>query len=185
MLKKIAAMLILTGLSWTAQGQEVGVLGGFHLTDADAKGSGVAVDSKVGFRLGVPIAFELVEGMKFRTGFIYTQRHLDVALAGPPATSLTAQFEYIDIPVLVQYQAHEMFGIFGGLTMALNMKKDLDPGGKASGTESIVPLVTIGATTLFNDMIGFDFYYERGIGKIADNAENFSTFGANFIYWIY
>jgi hypothetical protein len=178
-------MCFATGVSLSAGAQEVGILGGFHSTGADSKTSGTSIDNKVNFRLGVPIAFELVDKTKFRTGFIYTQRHVDVSGAN---FSGTINYEYIDIPAMLQYQVHEMFGVFGGLTMALNMKKSITgiPGmTKADGTESIIPLATVGVTTLFNDMIGFDFYYERGFGKVSKDVENFSTFGANFIYWIY
>jgi hypothetical protein len=185
LMKKLVLTLAFALMGTAAHAQEVGVLGGFAMTTADSRADGVSYGGKVNFRLGVPVAFELVDKLKFRTGLIYTQRHIEIKEGGMTGT---AEFEYFDIPVLVQYKIHEMFGIFGGLTMAINSKKSAEIGGvsgDATGTESILPLVTVGVTTLFNDMIGFDFYYERGIGNIADDAKDFSTFGANFIYWIY
>ena len=183
--RSTAIALIFSIIGFSAQAQELGVSFGFHSSNAEATTSGVSTGSKVGYRLGVPFSFELVEGMKFKTGIGYSARHFDLTVG---ANKGTAEFDYIDIPALVQYNFNDIVGVYGGLTMALNIGKDIEgiPGvTSADGAESIVPMATVGLSTTFNDMVGFDFYYEHGIGDIADGIKNYSVFGANFIYWIY
>lgn len=179
----VALAVFLTGTQ--ALAQEAGFSIGFHNATADSKVVGSTAEAKVGFRLGVPMAFELVDKMKFKTGFIYSQRFFDVTSGLETAT---AKFEYVDIPALAQFRLNEMLGFFGGLTMALNIGKNIEgssSAGKATSMQGIVPLATVGVTTLFNDMIGFDFYYERSLAKISRDFDNYSIFGANFVYWVY
>ncbi len=72
-MKKLILALTLITSGWAAQAQEVGFLGGFQSTGADSKTTGLTVDAKINFRLGVPIAFELVENFKVNgvSGIVY------------------------------------------------------------------------------------------------------------------
>lgn len=184
-------ILILTAalMTSTAGAQEYGFLAGFHQTTATLENSpGSSIDGKFNFKIGLTMGFELAPMMRFRTGAIYNQRHFDLKTT-VAATNITAkyQFDYIDVPALFQYNFNETVGIFGGLNVGINVNDKIDvPAGIVAAdpeTNGLIPLAQVGANFLFDDMIGFDVYYERGLGKIAKDIKDYSTFGANFIYW--
>lgn len=185
MTKSLIAVAFGLLLSSTAMAQEWAFVGGFHQTDADTNATGYSTDGKLGFSLGANLAFELVPGGKFRTGLLYTQRYFDLK----PTTGTTTEFKfaYLDVPALFQYNINEMFGIFGGLVVAINVSDKTEPTVTSLESESLVPLLDLGVNLTFDDMIGFDFYYQKGMGDIAtfsgNNVSDFSTFGANFVYW--
>ncbi|MGE3682740.1 MAG: outer membrane beta-barrel protein [Bdellovibrionales bacterium] len=179
-------LMVICGLliSAPAWAQEYGALVGVHQTDAETSATGASIDGKLNFKGGLAVAFELMENSRFRTGVIYNRRHIEVE-----AASLTTEynFSYLDIPALYQHSFNEMFGLFGGLVIGVNVSDDVEaPSGTTAAdpdAETMIPLLTVGANLMFDDMIGFDFYYERGMGDIAEDLENYSTFGANFLYW--
>ncbi len=184
MLKYLCILASVLTLATPAFAQEFGGLLGVHQTTADTDAANTTVDGKLGFKAGVLIGFELVEKLKFRSGLLYNQRHIETKTGG---TTAEFNFAYLDIPANVQFNINEMFGLFGGLTFAVNVNDDvkLSTGGTAGDPDAdkMIPLLDLGVNLMFQDMIGFDFYYQRGLGGFADSLENHSTFGGNFIYW--
>lgn len=163
--------------------QEYGASLGVHQTTADASNTTGSVDGKFNFKLGLAVNFELTGNSKFRTGALYNQRHMDYTVLG---NGIELNFSYLDFPANFQYNFNPMIGLFGGLVVAAKVSDDVKtPVGVSysPNADSLLPLLDVGVNLLFEDMIGFDFYYERGLGKIAEGVENYSTFGANFIYW--
>ena len=181
MIKNI--LLIVAAMTFSAPvlAQEYGALLGVHQTSADSDATNVSVDGVFNFKAGLAVGFELAEFTKFRTGVIYNQRHLETTTVG---NKMDINYDYLDVPALVQYNVNEMFGMFGGLIVGINVNDELKP--KPSNdvdVETLIPLLSVGINLTFQDMIGFDVYYERGMGDISDGLENYSTYGANFLYW--
>jgi len=184
MTKGLLVLVFSFFLSPSLFAQEFGALAGVHQTTADAESSGTSIDGKFNFKAGMVVAFELTDRSKFRTGLLYTQRHVE-STAGGGASDVN--FDYFDVPALVQYNANDMFGFFGGLIVGINVNDDIKRPAGVTATdpdaEKLIPLMSLGVNMTFQDMIGFDVYYERGLGGISDGLENFSTFGANFLFW--
>lgn len=180
-MKFILVILSACAFSVPAFAQEFGAALGFHQTTADTDTTGASIDGVLGFKVGALVGMEMSEGLKFRSGLLYSQRHVESKF-GTSKTKIN--FDYIDIPANVQYNVNEMFGLFGGLTFAINVADEVKP---APGTDidakKILPLLDLGVNLTFSDMFGFDFYYQRGMGGIANNLENYSTFGGNFLLW--
>lgn len=183
MIRATLLILAIVGAS-QAWGQEWAATIGVHQTTADSNETGATVDGKLNYKVGALLGFELAEKTKFRTGFLYNQRHIDKTLAGQ---KFEYKFSYVDIPANLQYNINEMVGFFGGLVIAVNVGDDVDgPAGVTvvdPDAEKMIAIMNLGVNLMFNDMIGFDFYYERGMGRFAKGLENHSTFGGNFIYW--
>lgn len=184
----IKSLLILaTGLmmAGAANAQEFGGLLGVHQTTADTDVAGASIDGQFNFKAGLLVNFGLNDMAKFRTGLLYNQRHVEMKASGTKVAEIN--FNYLDVPALFQYNMNEMFGLFGGLVVGINAGDDVkwSPGVTASKADKkgLIPLIQVGANVTFDDMIGFDLYYERGMGEYADHLKDFSTFGANFIYW--
>ena len=175
----IAATLCL--VSAPSFGQEIGITGGFHQSNADATSDGVTTDGKIGYKLGMTAKFAMVDQLNFKTGLLYSYRPFEF---NPAGTTSEAKFAYLDIPALVEYKINEMFGVFGGLVIGLNVDDKTSSSNATQGTEDIIALGQVGVSLLFEDMYGFDFYYERGLGDIYDGAENFTSIGANFVWWL-
>jgi len=184
MMRILSVLLTLTFLSAPAWGQEWAATIGVHQTTADTNESGATVDGKLNYKVGAVLGFELNEVTKFRTGITYNQRHMDKTIAG---AKFEYKFAYIDVPANVQYNINEMVGFFGGLVIAVNVGDDVDgPAGAVitnPEAENMIAIMNGGVNLMFNDMIGFDFYYERGMGRFAKGLENHSTFGGSFLYW--
>lgn len=183
MFKKILVLATTVFIAAPASAQEFGGLLGVHQTTADTDLTSASVDGKLNFKAGVLIAFELVDTLKFRSGLLYSQRHFELTQG---ANEYKYNFAYLDIPANVQFNFNEMVGVFGGLTFALNTSDDVKLAGGNAGdpdADKMIPLLDVGVNLLFSDMIGFDFYYQRGLGGFANRLENFSTFGGNFIYY--
>lgn len=182
--------IIITGLlgSVTVSAQEYGALVGFHQTEAEFKTSSDAdVDGKMGFKAGLAVAFELADKTHFRTGAIFAQRHVELK-TGAGVGYAKVLFDYIDVPVNVQYHLTDKFGVYGGVTVGVNVNDKIDYSEGITSrpdpdAEKMIPLLNAGVNLLFDDMIGFDFYYERGLGDISDGLKDYSTFGLNFLYW--
>lgn len=180
-MKKILILTAAMLLSPLASAQEFGALLGVHQTSADSDAAGTSVDGVFNFKAGLAVAFELADSTKFRTGLLYNQRHVETNTSG---FETDVKFDYFDVPALVQYNVNEMFGFFGGLVVAINVNDDTSPKLPIDiDAKTLLPILSVGFNLTFQDMIGFDVYYERGMGDIAKNLENYGTFGANFIYW--
>lgn len=193
----IAAGAIGLLISTSAMAQEYGLTIGFQQNSADVENpEGVSgkIDSKLGFSGGGLVAFELVENLKFRSGLIFNQRHIDYKVTSPDAAEgkYKLKFDYLDVPVNVQYNFNEMFGVYGGMIMGIKASDSADaPAGLDfdPDMESLYPLLNVGVNMIFEDMIGFDLFFERGIGEFATGDDSLSfkdytTFGARFIYWM-
>ena len=168
-----------------AFGQEYGFVAGVHQTGAETDIAGTSIDGKFNFKLGLAMGFELLPQMRFRTGTIYSRRYVEFNASSTVKERLN--YDYIDVPVNFQYNFNDMVGVFGGLVVGINISDKVDsPLGvpvSDRGTNGLIPLADLGLNFLFEDMIGFDLYFERGLGKFAENWKNFNTFGGNFIYW--
>lgn len=176
------ALIICSG----ASAQEYGLLVGFHQTTATTDTAGYTSEGQLNWKFGLNMAFELVPNVRFKTGAIYDERHVDYKVTATDA-KFKYNFAYIDVPVNVQYNFNEMVGLYGGLTVGINVNDKVDrPAGVVSydpESKSLIPLADVGLNFLFADMIGFDLYYQRGLGAYAKDVKNFSTVGGNFIYW--
>ena len=186
----IIGSLFALALGASAHAQDFGITAGLSGSNATAKVSGQSAGStQFGFRAGGVASFPLTDSLKFRTGVMYSQRHF--VLSDTAGNSATASFEYIDVPVLAQYNFNDSFGIFGGIIAAINVNNSVNTsnfvgGGtsSATGTNGFYPLVQVGVNGTFDNMYGVEAYYEMGMGSIYDGAKNYSVFGANFIYWL-
>ena len=179
-------LLILAFTTLSAQAQEYGVEVGVHQTTAATPVQGVKVNGVLNFDLGLAMAFELMPSLRFKTGAMYNQRNVDYHFDFVNQT-ITYKFAYIDVPINAQYNFTPMFGIFGGLVVGINVSDKIKlPAGEDSydpDAKSLYPLIDVGANFLFSDMVGFDFYYERGLGNYARNVKDLSSFGLRFTYW--
>jgi hypothetical protein len=184
MTKKLIVLAFGFMFSAAAGAQEFGVTLGVHQTTADIDVGTASVDGQFNWKGGLAADFELAPMMHFRSGLVYNQRHVDVKTG---TKTVGVDFSYLDVPVNFQYDFNEMVGLFGGMVVGINVDDKIDsplsPTATDPGAKGLIPLVDVGVNFLFDDLIGFDVYYERGLGDFADHMKDFSTFGANVIYW--
>lgn len=189
---KFLALICGVMVSSVAMAQDYGLTIGIHQTTATVDGltaSGVpvsgSVSGKLGFDAGLTASFELVPNVRFRTGLLYDTRQFDYKINNIGKVSYN--FAYIDVPVNVQYNFNQTVGIYGGLIVGIKASDSTSiPSGFTYDPDmkSLYPLVNAGFNFMFNDMIGFDLFYEAGLGEFADHAKNYSTVGMHFIYWL-
>jgi hypothetical protein len=179
-MKMIMVLISTLMMAGHAYAQDVGVQVGMHNTTASY--SGYSDSAELGFKVGLLGSTELVKNVKFRTGLLYTTRNFKLET---PGTTIKLKPAYIDIPVLFQYNFNDMFGLYAGPVAAINVGKKLEVNGVSgdiADVKSLYLLAEFGANFMF-DMIGFDVYYQMGLGDISDNGpKDYKTYGANFIY---
>lgn len=184
-MKHLLMLFTATLITLSAQAQDFGVLAGLH--SATATMPVISFSSELNYRLGVVMKYEIKDNIAFRSGLTYTTRHLASDTGG---LGLKLNYEYLDIPVLFQFQMNETVAFFAGPVVGINVGKKGSASGVASsnidGTKSLYLLGQVGANFTF-DQIGFDVYYERGFGTISSDSgttvSDFSIFGANFLFW--
>lgn len=191
MTRKLIALAFGVLLSSTAMAQEYGLAVGIHQTSAsvdNTTGSSGKVEGKLGFEAGLAVAFELIPNLRFRTGLTFDQRQFDYKISG---NKFQFNYAYLDVPVNAQYNFTPMFGVFGGLLVGIKASDSTKvPSGMTldADMKSLYPLIDLGVNMTFDDMIGFDVYYERGIGEFASatglSLKDYSTFGLRFLYWM-
>lgn len=180
-------------LSSAAMAQDYGLAIGIHQTTAsvDTSSTGLNIQGStqglLGFDAGVLASFEMVKNAHFRTGLLYDQRPFEFKLANGGG-NFTFNYAYLDVPVDAQYNFNDMFGVFGGLVVGIKASDSISAPSGLTATDqnmkALYPLVNAGVNMTFQDMFGFDLYYEAGIGNFADNEKNYSTFGFRFVYWL-
>jgi hypothetical protein len=187
---KFAVLILISIFTLNVNAQEFGAMAGIHNGKSDLISSSLSSENVLGYRLGILMKTELTESVQFRSGLIYTVRNTEHESAGVFRSEL--DLSYLDIPVLFEFNMSEIVSVFAGPVVAINVgdnKKDtnLTTGASTQGSiddvESLYLLAQVGVSFNF-DGIGFDVYYERGLGEyIKDGAEDFSAYGANFVLW--
>jgi hypothetical protein len=194
---KFFALICGLMISSAAMAQDYGLTIGVHETTATANpgpagggawldGSTGTVSSGLGYDLGLTASFELVPSVRFRTGLLYDLRPFEYKANGGGGT-VDVNFAYIDIPVNFQYNFTPMIGLYGGMIVGVKASDSANvPNGvnDSPNAKSLYPLGNVGVNFTFNDLLGFDLYYEAGFGTFADDFKNYSTFGLHFIYWL-
>lgn len=162
----------------------LGVFAGASYTDLNTDDN-ASIDPTIGYRLGVITDSTLTEKISLRYGFSYTIREFS-STSG--STETTFKFNYVDIPVAVRYQITDMFGVFLGSVLAINVNNRTETNGvegKVEPLKNLYPLAQIGANLTFNSF-GVEVFYETGFTGIIRRAPttDYSNFGVNFIYWL-
>jgi hypothetical protein len=194
---KIFALICGVMISSAAMAQDYGLTIGVHQTTASIDATDTSsqlggattgsVSGRLGYDLGLTASFELVPSWRFRTGALYDLRPFDYKI--PNFGTVGYNFSYIDVPVNVQYNFTPVVGIYGGMIVGIKASDSQNLPSNASSTvgpnmKSLYPFLNAGLNFTFNDLLGFDVYYESGIGSFSDNGKSYSTFGMHFIYWL-
>ena len=179
-------------ISSAAMAQDYGLTIGVHQTTATVPNSGSSLPSgsvsgRLNYDLGLTASFELLPNWRFRSGILYNTRGFDFKPSNASVGTTKFNFSYVDVPVNVQYNFNQTVGLYGGLIVGVKASDSVDvPNGASYSPEmkSLYPLLNVGANFMFNDMIGFDVYYENGLGDFSKDVTNYQTFGLHFIYWL-
>lgn len=174
MKKFILIALSVLGISSAAfADNDFGIEAGIRQQSGDAE-SGASTTSQNGFQFGGFAHFPIYEKLHIRTGMLYTQRPLEVG-------TVKVSMNYLDVPVTLLYKFEEYAGIYGGVSLGLNLDAKSDSGSDPDDvTSPLVPLL-FGAFFKFHPNFGVNIYYESASGKVADGLENYRAVGANLM----
>jgi hypothetical protein len=180
-----ALLIVLVGWGTFSSAQEMGISAGAQESNASGRNPGDSTSGDFGIRAGFIGSFLLEDNLKFRTGLMYTQRHFDYKTSG--GDTYTFNWDYVDVPALIQYNFNEIFGLFGGVIIAINSSHAVSgtPTYTVTGEKDLTPIFQAGVNLLFDNMYGFDLFYEQGFDTIDSNTKDLGAFGASFIYYFY
>lgn len=182
-MKAILSVLVLM-IGQMAIANDFAAVLGFRSNSADAVTSGVNVNSKTSFGLGVLGFMDLNEALQFRSGFLYNQRNYQTSVG---TTETDLNIAYVDIPVTLMYKFADYAGVFAGPVVSLLASKECKvSGGTCSITkdpESMVLPIQFGVSFKFAPQMGAELYYEMTSSDFwKDTLKNSRTVGANFLY---
>jgi hypothetical protein len=196
MIRGLVFLTLFSVFSSVAMAQDYGVSIGVHQTTAatdpsqqggSLSGYNGSITGLLGLDLGFVAAFDLVPNLKFRTGLIYDMKPFQekIPLSNGATSTVTFNFSYIDLPIDFQYNLNSMFGVFAGVVVGIKASDSVSSSyvPVVANMKALYPLVNAGMNFTFDNLYGFDAYYEYGLGDFADNVKNYSTFGLRFVYW--
>jgi len=182
MRKMLVLLISVLSFGLSANAQELGMTGGFSSSQAEAKTAGVSEDSSIGYRFGASVKFNLMDQLNFKTGLLYVYRPFTFKTSG---TEYDLKFAYLDLPATMEFKFNDMIGVFGGVIVGINVSDNNSLVGDPREVEELIAHLQGGVSFLFDDLYGFDIYMEKGMGDIYNNAKDYTTYGANFVYYIY
>ena len=112
------ALVIFLGTGSFAQGLSFGVKGGLNISNVDASGGGLSLDTKalVGFHLGGYFTAMLTGNFGIQPEILYSTQGDVYDLLG---SSFTTHLNYVIIPVLFRYNINDMFSFHAGPQLGL------------------------------------------------------------------
>lgn len=132
--------------------------------------------SQMGMQFGVSAHMPISGPWHLRTGMLYTQRPLTVE--GTPDNKVT--MNYLDVPVALMYKFEEYAGVFGGISLGLNLDKNADVGTVTKVKSPLMPIL-IGTSFKFAPNLGATLYYESAGGEVAQGLKDYRAVGANLM----
>lgn len=164
---------------------DLGVFVGLSYTDVQTDGS-ESVDASLGYRAGIISVAGLTEKLSLRYGLGYSSREFTSETGG---VETKFKFNYADIPIAIQYKISDMFNVYAGSVLAVNVNKKTESAGTEGKVEllkNVYPMIQLGGNLKFTPECGLDVYYETGFSGLIRRAPNanYSIFGVNFIYWL-
>lgn len=184
---RLHVLFVVALTSFGAFGSEYGAIFGVHQTSASVDGYDVptSVDARWNMKLGLYMQWEFGPGWSFTTGTIYTRRHFTRTVDG---AAQQVNFEYVDVPAFVSYDVLPWLGVFLGPSLAINindkleiphLRQRVDP-----AVNGVTALATLGASARIAERWRVEPFYERGVGRIANNMKDFESYGvqARFVF---
>lgn len=139
--------------------------------------AGADTDAKIGYQFGVTGAFPIADMLSLRTGFLYSQKNVEVS--GIPGAG-DYKFTYVEVPATLMFKFTESAGAYAGVALSLNLDDECGAG-SCTSTESVVMPILIGAAFKFAPQLGLNLYYETITGKLASGVDDFRAVGANLM----
>ena len=157
---------------------------GFRSNSGDTNIQNASVTSKTSVHAGLLGILPLKYGWGARSGFMYTQRYVDI---GPTLQgTVSIEFAYIDVPLTAVYRFSDAASVFAGPVIAINQSKDVNCTQKltctALDTKSVVVPWQAGAHFLFASDIGAEIFYEYTPGDLATSVSDVKSIGLTGFY---
>ncbi|HWU43969.1 MAG TPA: outer membrane beta-barrel protein [Bdellovibrio sp.] len=162
-------------------GLEVGV----RSQSGDVDGTGLSTTSQTAMQFGGIAHFPISGGWYIRSGMLYTQRPLVVKDSGTGVENKVSM-TYLDVPVAVMYKFEDYAGIFGGVSIGMNLDKSCDGAGcvLTDVKTPIVPFI-FGASFKFAPQLGATIYFESYGDNVVKmppaTLKNYRAVGANLL----
>lgn len=170
--------LDMSAQKWTAQLD-------LRQTASDSAGTACTgtckADTQTMFSAGATTMFDLGNQFGLRTGGVVTQRGYKQTSA---SVSNAANFTYLDIPVLPEYQFNDMFSAYAGVVVGLKAARTCDFGAATCDSLSDKSLVTplqVGGAYNIDKQWTARLTYETGTLMTAGTVANTDVKTANVI----
>ena len=167
-------MLWLSSIITAAIAQDFGaqflVGANFSQVDGDQLGG----YNKLGANLGVQIDREITEDWSGAFELRYSMKGAKKVIdpKGPPTFSLTLDYQYIEVPLLVKYTKYEKFTLYVGPSVGVNIVGKRFENGIESEVDELRPLelgFNIGGTYYVKEKIGLDLRHSYSMLSLTDN----------------
>lgn len=182
----LSVLLVLGSFSSVAMAEiDYGLEVGIRSQSGDADATGSSTTSQTAMQFGGVVHYPISGGWHIRTGMLYTQRPLIVKTSGSTVENKVAM-NYLDVPVAVMYKFEDYAGVFGGISLGMNLDKSCDaPGCVVTDVKTPILPFIFGASFKFAPHLGATIYFESYGDTVAksppDNLKNYRAVGANLL----
>lgn len=185
-MKKKLLFLFLLFYTSTTLAVDAGFLLGAGISDIEGSNYFI-LSEEGGFRLGVPLRFQMSELFDLRTGFFYSLRKFQETITTPVQDSEEYRMGYLEIPLLAQLKITNWLGLFAGPIYGINVTNQVKIDSLGLGytvdQKKSIFLAQAGVGLTFGSY-GMDLIYEKGLTRVFDNSDGkWIYYGINFIYW--
>ena len=156
---------------------------GMRSQSGDVDAAGWSSTSQSATQFGGVIHFPLAGKLMMRTGMLYTPRPLIAKMSG---AENKISMNYLDVPVALLFNFEDHAGVFGGISLGMNLDKSCDAVNCAlSDVKSMIWPFIFGASFKFAPQLGATIYFESYGDSVAkspvDNysLKNYRAVGAN------
>lgn len=161
-------------------GLEVGI----RSQSGDADGGTSSTTSQTAVQFGGVVHLPISGSWYIRTGMLYTQRPLQVKDASGVQDKIS--MNYLDVPVAVMYKFEDYAGVFGGVSLGLNLDKSCDaPNCEVNDVKTPILPFIFGANFKFAPQLGATIYFESYGDTLATvppyTMKNYRAVGANLM----
>ncbi|QDK36334.1 outer membrane beta-barrel protein [Bdellovibrio sp. NC01] len=182
----LSVLLVLGSISSVAMADvDYGLEVGIRSQSGDADATGSSTTSQTAIQFGGIIHYPISGGWHIRSGMLYTQRPLIVKTSGSTVENKVSM-NYLDVPVAIMYKFEDYAGIFGGVSLGMNLDKSCDaPNCVVTDVKTPILPFIFGASFKFAPQLGATIYFESYGDTVAksppDNLKNYRAVGANLL----
>lgn len=183
-MKKYILLISLFVGSFSQAAMDYGLEIGGRQQSGEVFGANFAANAQFGWQGGLFAHIPMDQATThFRTGLLYTQRPLQShnIITGD---EIDYKLDYLDVPLQILFKPQEKFGLYFGMSAAINISKSCSGNPNCNIYDVDTPYFpfVFGAIFKFNPRLGMHFYFDGAGNEVAQGLGDYKAVGLNLMF---